>query len=165
MLVPYSPTWPLIFQDLRQELLPAFTGVPIEILHIGSTAVPGLAAKPVIDLLLGAPTLATIEARIADLVQLDYTYRPHYEAAIPQRRYFVKDIAGDLRIHLHGVEHRGRLWREHLRFRDLLRADDARRCEYEELKRRLAITHAGDKTAYTLAKGAYIRSLLSAMEE
>ena len=42
-------------------------------------------------------------------------------SAIPQRRYFVKDIAGDLRIHLHGVEHGGRLWREHLRFRDLLR--------------------------------------------
>lgn len=165
MLVSYSPTWPLVFQDLRQELLPAFAGVPIEILHIGSTSVPGLAAKPVIDLLLGAPTLATIEARVADIVKLDYTYRPHYQAAIPQRRYFVKDIAGDLRIHLHGVEHGGRLWREHLRFRDLLRADDARRSEYEALKRRLAIAHASDKAAYTVAKGAYIRSLLSAMEE
>ena len=78
---------------------------------------------------------------------------------------FVKDIAGDLRIHLHGVEHGGRLWREHLRFRDLQSADDARRSEYEALKRRLAIAHAGDKAAYTVEKGAYIRSLLSAMEE
>jgi GrpB-like predicted nucleotidyltransferase (UPF0157 family) len=165
MLVPYSHTWPLVFQDLRQALLPVFAGTPIEIMHIGSTSVPGLAAKPVIDLLLGAPTLAEIEARVADIVRLDYTYRPHYEAAIPQRRYFVKDIAGDLRIHLHGVEQGGRLWREHLRFRDLLRVDDARRSEYEALKRQLAIVHAGDKAAYTLEKGAYIRSLLSSMDD
>lgn len=164
MLVPYSPTWPLVFENLRQELLPIFVDVPIQIMHIGSTSVPGLAAKPVIDLLLGAPTLAGIEARVADIVRLGYTYRPHYEAAIPQRRYFVKDIAGDLRIHLHGVEQGGRLWQEHLRFRDLLRADEARRSEYEALKRRLAIVHAGNKAAYTLEKGAYIRSLLSSME-
>lgn len=165
MLVPYSPTGPLAFQDLRQELLPVFAGVPIEILHIGSTSVPGLAAKPVIDLLLGAPTLAEIEARVADIVNLDYTYRPHYEAAIPQRRYFVKDIAGDLRIHLHGVEHGGRLWREHLHVRDLLRTDDARRREYEALKRRLAAVHVGDKAAYTREKGAYIRSLLASLDD
>ncbi|KRD73477.1 GrpB family protein [Lysobacter sp. Root983] len=165
MLVPYSPTWPLVFQDLRQELLPAFAGVPIEIMHVGSTSVPGLAAKPVIDLLLGAPTLAKIEARIADIVSLGYTYRPHYEAAIPRRRYFVKDITGDPRIHLHCVEQGGRLWREHLHFRDLLRADDAHRSEYEALKRRLAIVHADDKAAYTLEKGVYIRSLLSSLED
>lgn len=165
MLAPSSPAWPLVFQDLRQELLPAFASAPIEILHIGSTSVSGLAAKPVIDLLLGATTLAEIEARVADIVRLDYTYRPHYEAVILQRRYFVKYIAGDLRVHLHGVEHGGRLWREHLHFRDLLRADDARRSGYEALKRRLAIMHAGNKAAYTLEKGVYIRSQFSSLED
>lgn len=164
MLVPYSPTWPLVFERLRQELLPVFADVPIEILHVGSTAVPGLAAKPVIDLMLGAPTLAEIESRVTDIVRLDYTYRPHYEAAIPQRRYFVKDVAGGLLIHLHGVEQGGRLWQNHLRFRDLLRADDARRAEYETLKRALAARHAGNKAAYTSEKGVYIRSLLASMD-
>jgi GrpB-like predicted nucleotidyltransferase (UPF0157 family) len=163
MLVPYSPTWPLVFERLRQELLPVLAGVPVEIAHIGSTSVPGLAAKPVIDVLLGAPTLTEIESRVADITRLDYTYRPHYEAAIPQRRYFVKDVEG-VRVHLHGVERGGRLWREHLHFRDLLRTDGARRTEYEALKRRLANVHAGDKAAYTLEKGDYIRSLLSSMD-
>lgn len=60
MLVAYSASWPLVFEDLRQELLPVFAGVPVDIAHIGSTSVPGLAAKPVIDLLLGAPTLSTL---------------------------------------------------------------------------------------------------------
>lgn len=165
MLVPYSPTWPLIFEDLRQELLPVFVDVPVEIAHIGSTSVPGLAAKPVIDLLLGVPTLADIEACIPDIVRLDYTYRPQYETAIPQRRYFVKDISGGLRIHLHGVERGGRLWQEHHRFRDVLRTSDERRSEYEALKRRLAIVHAGDKVAYTLEKGTYIQSILSSMDD
>lgn len=162
VIVPYSPAWPLAFQQLRQALLPLFDGVPIEIAHIGSTSVPSLAAKPVMDLLLGAPTLADIEARVGHITALDYEYRPLYEQAIPLRRYFVKNTADGLRVHLHGVEHGGRLWEEQLRFRDLLRADDARRCEYEALKRRLALLHAGDKAAYTREKGVYIQALLSA---
>jgi len=161
MLVPYSPAWPAGFQRLRRELLPVFAGVPVGIAHIGSTSVPGLAAKPVIDLLLGAPTLAEIDARVAAITALAYEYRPHYEHAIPQRRYFVKDAEDGLRVHLHGVERGGRLWRDHLRFRDLLRADDACRADYEALKRRLAILHAGDKAAYTRAKAPYIEALLS----
>lgn len=165
MLVAYSASWPLVFEDLRQELLPVFAGVPVDIAHIGSTSVPGLAAKPVIDLLLGAPTLAEIETRIADIMALAYEYRPHYEAQIPQRRYFVKTIPSGLRIHVHGVETGGRIWLDHLRFRDLLRTDDTLRVEYEALKQRLAVIHANDKATYTVEKGVYIQSLLSSLNK
>jgi GrpB-like predicted nucleotidyltransferase (UPF0157 family) len=161
VIAAYSPAWPPCFRRLRRELLPVFAGVPARIVHIGSTSVPGLAAKPVIDLLLGTPTLADIESRVADITALGYAYRPHYAHAIPERRYFVKDATDGLRVHLHGVEHGARLWRDHLRFRDLLRTDDARRREYEALKRRLATLHPGDKAAYTRAKAPYIEALLA----
>ena len=123
-----------------------------------------MAAKPVIDLLLGAPTLVEIETRIADIMALAYEYRPHYEAHI-LCRYFVKTISGNLRIHLHGVETGDRIWLDHLRFRDLLRTDDARGAEYEALKQRLAILHANDKATYTVEKGVYIQSLLSSLNK
>lgn len=70
-----------------------------------------------------------------------------------------------MRVHLHAVERGGRLWRDHICFRDLLRTDKARRSEYEDLKRRLATLHADDKSAYTLEKDVYIRSMLSSMED
>ena len=165
MIVPYTNMWPACFERLRKELSPVFQGTDVTIEHVGSTAVPGLAAKPVIDLLLGAPTLGDIESRVADITALGYEYRKHYEAAIPQRRYFTKDAMRGLRVHVHGVERGGQIWREHLFFRDLLRTDASRRSEYEALKRKLAHAHAGDKGAYSLAKRTYIESLLALAED
>lgn len=101
--------------------------------HIGSTAVPGLSAKPVLDVLLAAATLGQIEQHIDALVGAGYEYRHRYERQIPDRRYFVRaaDGAGALRVHLHAVVQGGMIWRNHLIFRDALRADPALRDAYE----------------------------------
>ena len=72
----------------------------------------------------------------------------------------MKSPANSLRIHLHGVEIGSRIWCEHLRFRDLLRADSALRSEYQQLKRRLAAQYVDDKAAYTDAKAPFIQSVL-----
>src|SRR3954468_19004104 len=88
-LSPYSPLWPAIF-DVEARNLERLLDRAVRIEHIGSTAVPGLGAKPVIDVLVGAPDLAFIEARIPRLVEGGYRYVPEFERSIPQRRYFTR---------------------------------------------------------------------------
>ena len=160
-IAPYSPEWPALFVELREELLGAFATVPVVVKHIGSTSVPGLAAKPVIDVLLGADSLADVDSKIEPLSSLGYSYVSKYERELPTRRYFVKSAPASLRVHLHAVEVRSRFWQEHLAFRNALRADPFLRAEYETLKLRLAVEHAHDKAAYTAAKGTFIRSVLA----
>jgi GrpB-like predicted nucleotidyltransferase (UPF0157 family) len=154
----YCSEWPRLFEAVRDELRAVFAPLAVGIEHIGSTAVPGLAAKPVIDVLVGAASLEAIEGRIGALEAAGYSYVAKYEAELPMRRYFVKAPAEGLRIHVHGVVMGGRLWREHLDFRDALRADEDLRARYQELKLRLAIQFADDKAAYTEAKGPFIQA-------
>lgn len=163
IIAPSSPEWPQLFLTLRDELRAAFASTPVEIEHIGSTSVPGLAAKPVIDILVGAASLADIESRIPALIAAGFTYRPEHEDALPMRRYFTKTQPGSLRVHVHAVERSGQLWRDHLAFRDALRSDDALRDRYQALKLELAQRFAHDKVAYTDAKGPFIRKTIAAL--
>lgn len=156
----HQPAWPSQFADVAALLHPVL-GPAMAIEHIGSTAVPGLCAKPVLDVLLGADALQAFDSRVESLAQLGFVYRPAYEDEVPDRRYFVRAADGALpRVHAHGVVRGGPLWRSHLQFRDLLRADAAVRETYAALKRQLAQMHADDKAAYTLAKAPFIRQAL-----
>lgn len=160
-IVPYSDDWPRQFGALRAALLAAFAGMAVEVEHIGSTAVPGLAAKPVIDVLLGADSLAAIESRIGAVEGAGYQYVSRYEREIPMRRYFVKpEGPGSLRVHLHAVVHGSPIWQDHIAFRDGLRADGSLRARYQSLKVELAARFAHDKPAYTEAKASFIQSAL-----
>lgn len=158
----YSPQWPLQFERERERLVAAFAGDLVQVEHIGSTAVPGLGAKPVIDILLGAASLAAIEARIAALGAIGYRYVPEFEATLPQRRYFSKPAGAGAAVHLHAVESGGTFWREHVAFRDALRRDGALRDGYLALKQRLALQFGSDRAGYTDAKAGFIRAVLDA---
>lgn len=161
VVIPYCVEWPKQFDSVREALLAVFAPVPVVVEHIGSTSVPGLAAKPVIDVLLGAGSLADIEAKIEPLSELGYSYVSKYERKLPMRRYFVKAAPCTLRVHLHAVELGSRFWQEHLAFRDALRSDPALRDRYQALKLRLATECAHDKADYTAAKSPFIQSVLS----
>jgi len=155
--------WPAQFEAVAQALREAVAGTACWVEHIGSTAVPGLCAKPVLDVMLGVTRLADLQARHAALADLGYRYRPEHEAQLPERRYFTRD-AGPARprVHLHGVVRGSALWRDQLAFRDALRADAALAARYGALKRELALRHAADKAAYTEAKGPFVRAVLAA---
>ena len=161
IVAPPSPEWPHLFLVLRDELHAAFASAPVDIEHIGSTAVPGLVAKPVIDILVGAASLAQIEARIPALRDTGYDYVSKYETELPMRRYFVKSPPDSLRVHVHAVVRGGDLWRNHLTFRDALRTDADLRERYRVLKLDLAQRYAHDKSAYTEAKDPFIRETLA----
>ncbi len=164
-VLPWSDNWPGCFEQVRDMLAAAFAPGSVRIEHIGSTAVPGLAAKPVIDVLVGVAALAEAEAAIPALTARGFAYVSKYERELPMRRYFVRDATADTpRGHVHAVVTHSPIWRHHLVFRDALRSDPALRDAYQSLKLRLAREHADDKAAYTAAKEPFIRAALHALD-
>jgi GrpB-like predicted nucleotidyltransferase (UPF0157 family) len=159
LLSPYSPLWPAVF-DVESRTLADLLDGGVRVEHIGSTAVPGLVAKPVIDMLVGAPDLAFIEARIPRLVEHGYRYVPEFERAIAQRRYFTRTDGQPGHFHVHAVVLDSPFWRAHLAFRDALRANPATAAEYARLKQRLAARFPNDREAYTDGKATFIREVL-----
>ena len=162
-LLPPDPEWPRQSAALLQSLqallkAPAgWQGAPI-----GSTAVPGLWAKPVLDLMLGVPALEAVMPHLDALAAAGWQYRPAYEAELPERRYFVREAdATTPRAHLHVVASEGLLWRRHLAFRDALRERADWRERYVALKQHLALQHADDKAAYQAGKAAFITECLA----
>ena len=150
VIVGYDPNWPDVYQAEQALILDAIGPHLAALEHVGSTSVPGLAAKPVIDMMAGLRKLADAQGCIGPLAALGYAYRPEYEARLPERRYFVRPS-----FHLHVVERSSDFWVWHLAFRDALRADP----RYALLKRRLAACYGADREGYTEAKSVFIRSV------
>lgn len=162
-LLEYQDTWPGQFLSVAEEVRSAIAVRSAVIEHIGSTSVPGLCAKPVLDILVGVTSLAEAEAGVPALFAAGFLYRPEYEQAIPDRRYFARPEGPLPRVHLHAVLLDGALWRQHLGFRDALRQDPRLARSYAALKRHLAMRHGSDKSAYTEAKAPFIRQVLAAL--
>jgi GrpB-like predicted nucleotidyltransferase (UPF0157 family) len=164
IIAPYTNDWPRQFAQVQSGLLAGFAEMFVQVEHIGSTSIPGLASKPVIDVMLGADTLSVIESRIEFLERSGYQYVSKYEKELPMRRYFVKPEGHSFpRVHLHGVVLGSQFWQEYITFRNALRSDSALLAEYQSLKIELAARFVHDKSSYTAAKTPFIRSVLTAM--
>lgn len=166
----YDPAWPMLFAAEEKALRARFRpDLIMRIEHFGSTAVPGLAAKPVIDMLIEVATLDRARFEIAPLLEAqgyDYLWRPTLgDGGEPFYAWFIKrDAEGRRTHHLHMVE---ASFEEHWRrllFRDYLIAHPEQAWEYEQLKRNLAAAHPNDRAAYTNAKSAFIQELTAAAE-
>jgi GrpB-like predicted nucleotidyltransferase (UPF0157 family) len=157
LIVDHDPAWTAVYAAERGRVVGALGAAAAGVEHIGSTAVPGLPAKPIIDIVTGLREMATAPACVAALRTIGYTRAPEgdFEGRVFLRR------AG---FHLSLAEHGGAYWREHLAFRDALRASAELRARYGELKRRLAAEH-DDAEAYTRAKTAIVREALTAAGE
>lgn len=157
-LAPYNPSWPSAFEvergALERTLKPWLSG-PIE--HIGSTAVAGLLAKPVIDIMAAVDTLDVSRPAIPVLVGLGWAYFP-YRAEV--MHWFCKPSPAFRTHHLHLVPFNSPLWTERLAFRDYLRRNPTVAAEYAQLKRELAERYEFDREAYTDAKGPFVRRVL-----
>lgn len=161
IIVDYDPRWPQEYEEERRRILAAIGPTLVAIEHVGSTAVPGLGAKPIIDIMAAVARLDDARACVAPLQHIGYTYVPAYEAELPERRYFRKGPPEGRTHHLHMVEFGSDFWQRHLRFREALRADPDAAREYERLKRALAAQYGTDRDGYTLAKTAFVESVLA----
>jgi len=160
-LVPYDRTWPLEFAAEADRIERACAGLQIRLEHIGSTSVPGLAAKPIIDILAGRPGNVPGSRYVAAFRQLGYEHKGAF--GIPGRNYFRKGTPRTHHVHL--VSWSSELWRDHLLFRDYLRANPLIAREYETIKRELAAMYVNDREQYTDAKGPFIRSIVRRARE
>lgn len=162
VVVEYDPRWPALFEEERARLLSLLSPWVDSIEHVGSTSVPGLAAKPILDIMVGLRTLEDAQHCIPRLESIGYEYVPRHEAALPERRFFHKGATRRARTHhLHMVETASRFWHRHLLFRDRLRANAELARRYDELKRQLAARFPFDRDAYTNAKAPFIEEVLS----
>jgi GrpB-like predicted nucleotidyltransferase (UPF0157 family) len=153
-IVQYDPTWPMRFQEEADFLRPALTTwLAGAIEHIGSTAIPGLAAKPVIDIMAGVLALDDSRPAIAVATELGYCYAPYQ---VEFEHWFCKPSPAFRTHHLHLIPVGTPQWIRPIAFRDYLRADRNVAVEYEALKRRLAQEHQLDREAYTQAKRPFI---------
>jgi GrpB-like predicted nucleotidyltransferase (UPF0157 family) len=164
VIVPYDPAWPPIFDGLRDVYARALGPLALAIEHVGSTAVPGLAARPIIDVDVVIPSRAVLSEVIHRLARLGY--RHHGDLVVPGREAFTREeVDGGSR------DGTGRRWpahqlsvcaadsealRRHLHFRDWLRAHPSRMAEYDRLKTRLAQIYGDNLEGYTEGKTAFI---------
>ncbi|MGD1942541.1 MAG: GrpB family protein [Leptolyngbyaceae cyanobacterium] len=157
-VVPPSTAWPAAFARAAQAIAVTLGDTVIAIHHIGSTAIPDIYAKPIIDLLIEVAELERVDACQAAMMALGYQAMGEY--GIPGRRYFRKDNAAGVRTHhVHAFAAGTGQVRRHLAFRDYLVAHPAAAQEYSELKRRLALAHPTDIEQYMDGKHDFIQAI------
>ena len=158
-IVDYDPIWPRVFAYEAEAILEVCRTWITAVHHIGSTSVPGLAAKPVLDIVPVAATPVMCAGSITGMTELGY--RQWGENGIPGRFYFDKIVDGRTVVHAHMFPSDHPDVRNHLRFRDYLKTHPDAARDYEALKRELASKQRGDRQAYTEAKAVFIDGILA----
>lgn len=159
LIAEYNPDWPAMFAQEQGALAQAIMldGTIIE--HFGSTSVIGLAAKPVIDVLVGLPDFALADTLVPNIEALGYDYIAKYNAIMPFRRFFQKRPQGIATHNLHMVETGCEFWERHLLFRDYLRSHPEAAQAYAAHKQQLALREWQDVNEYAYAKTEFILKL------
>jgi GrpB-like predicted nucleotidyltransferase (UPF0157 family) len=153
----YQPGWKAVFDTERARVAAALSVVdsaPVEIEHVGSTAVAGLASKPIVDIMVTYEQLPDVERITAALATLGYELvdKPDFTESL----FFRRGTTIESTIHLHVTTDTSQFGRQMLRFRDALRASPSLAAEYAAFKRDLATQFPNDRPSYTNAKGPFI---------
>ena len=155
-----NPLWAAEFSATKHLLLPCFTVTPRLIEHMGSTSVPGLVAKPIIDIIVLVDALETVRPDIAALEAIGFVHRVDYADAT--KLVFMKRAADGRRTHHLHVHEDAEEVRRHVLFRDLLRSDPQVRAAYAALKLELAARYRDDRMAYSRHKTGFIDEQIAA---
>lgn len=159
----YNDEWPRLFEEERVRILEVVGNIVISIQHVGSTAVPGLCAKPVVDIAVGVKDLETGRGCVDLLTGGGYEFKG--DAGIPGRYFFAKGTPDNRTHYIHVEAVNGLLWRNHILFRDYLRSHPDVVAAYGELKKILATKHGDDREKYALGKKPFIDEIISKASE
>jgi GrpB-like predicted nucleotidyltransferase (UPF0157 family) len=155
-VVEYDARWPALFAAERQRIRAHCGPLALSLEHIGGTSIPGMCAKPVLDIAAGRPRDSSIQDYLAVLNQAGYEHRG--ERGVPGREFFCR--GRPRAYHLHLVEEGGRLWSEYLVFRNYLRAHTEAASRFADMKRVLAERFSQDREAYMNAKSPHVQGIL-----
>ena len=164
IIVDYDPEWPILYEAEKTRILEAAGCKILAIEHIGSTAVPRLGAKPIIDMMAGVHRSADADECLPLLEKigyLDVTPQPGNS----EWYYCLGEIPHSTGYHLHLVKFMSDHWRRHLFFRDILRAHPKVAWQYYELKKKLAAEYGSDRDGYTAAKTSFIESVVAQVHQ
>jgi len=156
-VVAYDPTWPLAFEREAAALRQVLGALVVRVDHVGSTSVPGLAAKPIVDIQVSVPAIAPLEPYQRPLEARGYLFVPDPE--FPDYPFFGMPAAPPRTHHVHVCAVGSAHERRHLALRDYLRAHPAEAEAYAAEKRAVAARYAGNALAYVTAKGPYVQAL------
>jgi len=158
-VVPYRPEWQSLFATEADLLRAVMGAAALHVEHIGSTAIVGMTAKPIIDLMVAVESLAEAESWIPTLAALGYEFRP--DTGVPDRLFFAKGPRTLRTHHLSLAEPTSAFYTEKLLFINYLRQHPAAQAEYCALKQELAQKYAADRAAYTEGKRAFVARILA----
>ena len=161
VVVGYDPAWPLTYERWRQRMAAALGRTAIRIEHVGSTSVPGLAAKPIVDMQVSVADLGDEPCYVPQLQAVGLVLRSRDEL----HRYFRPPAGQPREVHVHVCAAGGRWERDHLLFRDYLRAHPAACRRYAEAKRTIVLRWSDDGWAYTEAKTGVVLDILEQAED
>jgi GrpB-like predicted nucleotidyltransferase (UPF0157 family) len=159
-VVDYDPGWAVLFEVEAQAISRAAGDLSLKVEHVGSTAVPGLPAKPIVDIAVAIQTRDSVPILAQHLTTIDYIDRGD-AGAIDGGYLLVKESEPDVRVvHLHIVEESDIQWRRYIEFRDILRLNDTVRKQYADLKTQLGAQFRDDRKSYTEGKSNFIGEVL-----
>jgi GrpB-like predicted nucleotidyltransferase (UPF0157 family) len=156
-IVDHDPEWPRLAQDELGRVADALGATAVRLEHVGSTSVPGLGAKPIIDMQVSVVDIERMDDYVGPLEALGYLFAP--DPAFPDYHYFAKPHVRPRSHHLHICEAESHQERRHVAVRDFLRAHAEEAARYEALKRELVRDHPEDRIAYVTGKDAYMLDL------
>ncbi len=157
-LVPYTSSWQTYFKKEAERLREAIGDRIADVRHIGSTAIPGICAKPIIDIMVGLNRLEDLEDLLEPLAALGYLYKG--EQTIPGWHFFVKGDAERKTHHLHVVASQSNFWTTRLLFQEYLCQHPEVAEAYESLKQQLARQYPNDRASYTQGKADFIQAVI-----
>jgi GrpB-like predicted nucleotidyltransferase (UPF0157 family) len=158
-VVEYSPEWSKLFENEKKIIRRALAGVAARVEHVGSTAVAGLAAKPIIDIMVGLEDFSVADELVPRVEALAYVYVKKFEAVMPFRRFLFKEQGGTRTHQIHMVAVGTEFWDRLILFRDYLRQNPAVVEKYASLKRELAEREWDDVNDYADAKTEFVRGI------
>ncbi|MBD3208477.1 MAG: GrpB family protein [Candidatus Nealsonbacteria bacterium] len=161
-LSPYNPRWKKLYEQERKRIVSVIGGHILDIQHVGSTSIPGVKAKPIIDIAIGVRDLKTGRNCIKPLEELGYEYK--HDAGIKGRHFFAKGSEKNRTYYVHVEKLNGQLWKNHILFRDYLRAHKQAVREYNKIKEGLAEKYKDDRDSYSAEKNSFIEEIIRKAE-
>ena len=161
VIADYNPEWPSMYEEEKALILKAIGHIIAGIEHIGSTAIPGLGAKPIIDIMIGLHRLDDAAECIPPLEALGHKYHPEFEDQVPERRFFRKGPDEARTHHIHMVELASQFWNDRLLFREYMRTHEEDAMLYLLMKKELAVRFGSNRRGYSDAKASFVAAILS----
>lgn len=159
-LEPYDPNWVNKFEQEKVIILSVLDSVPVTIEHIGSTSIPGMVAKPEIDILIGVSDITDVMPCVKKFKSISYMYYPRFEEFEPMRRYFRKSDGIVPLVHVHAYEVSSEEYNERIMFRDYLRDHPDTAKAYTAHKKLLVAAGGDDRGAYSDAKTIFVSDII-----